>query len=83
MAEPPATALSVPVTDSTRECVDLPEGATSTLMLPSADTMIELRAHEEPELQVWVALRAWMLSCWGQLQSEICAHCEVRNSDGA
>ena len=52
MAEPPATALSVPVIDSARECMDLSEGAASTLLLPSEDAMLELRAHEEPELQV-------------------------------
>ena len=59
MAEPPATALSVPITDSMRECVDLSEGAALALTLPLEDTMLELLAHEEPELPV----RAASLTC--------------------
>ena len=84
MAEPPATAQSVPIIDSTRECVDLSEGAATALMLPAADTMIELRAHEEPELQVWAP--AVELDCHlagVSCKIVICACCEVLQYDEA
>lgn len=52
MSAPPASALAVPITDCARESVDLSADAAMGLMLPLEDTMLELRSHEEPDLQV-------------------------------
>ena len=73
MAAPPALALSVPIADSTREWVDLHgKDAATALMLPSEDTMLELRAHDEPELQVNTpAVRPMSAGSWASATYKI------------
>ena len=54
MAAPPSTAVEVLLVDTAQGSMELPVDAVLALMLPDEDMMLELRPHEEPDLQVRV-----------------------------